>query len=214
MSILSSLSNISRKKYRWYHGAAILVGLNLAERGLEYLTKKVNKQQSTTSIPESTDKEWYRRERRPVFAPPGKAFPIAWAINNLATIYGNLRVLNMPKATPGRSAFLNLQTASWATYVLFGAAHFGLRSHLNALGLTIANVALNVLSERVAITKLKDEKVAWSLAPTLAWLAVALPTAVTMAAWNKDEFYHTPVLAKPEPEWIKPSNVPIQLSMN
>lgn len=197
-------------KYKWYHGLLLFAGLNLANKGLEYLTKKAKH----TPEEAESDRQWYRSQKRPLFAPPGKAFPIAWTINNIASIYGNLRVLNMPENTPGRQTFLNLQSASWLIYMLFNAAHFGLKSPLNAAGLTIANTGLTIYSEKVALSKLKDSKVAIALAPTLAWLSLAVPTAIAMASWNKDELYHSHPLLTPETKWLKQSGINVQLSPN
>lgn len=187
------------KQYRWYHGALFFVGITLVERGLEALVKKV----PATPNARKDDRDYYKDQHQAVFAPPGIAFPIAWGINDIATIWGNLRVLNKPAGTPGRQEYLGLQAASWGVYSLFTALHFGLRSPINALVLTTAHAGLNIASEVVAINKLKDQKVAVSLAPVLCWLAVALPTAITSALWNRDRFYKTGPMVTPSSRWLK-----------
>ncbi|WP_224996017.1 tryptophan-rich sensory protein [Cesiribacter sp. SM1] len=196
-----SLNKGREKKYRWYHGALFLAGITLVERGLEALVKKAPAGPDTRQ----DDRAFYKNQHQAVFAPPGVAFPIAWTVNDIATIWGNLRVLNKPKGTAGRQEYLALQAASWGVYSLFTALHFGLRSPINALALTTAHAGLNIASELVAVNKLQDRKVAASLVPVLSWLAVALPTAVTSALWNPDRFYQTKSIVKPHKRWLKQS---------
>src|SRR5690348_16145013 len=78
------------------------------------------------------DTRWSDTLKRPVFQPPNWLFPIAWPINNICQIWGGMRVLNKPKGTPGRAAYLTLQGATWADYAAFTAGYFGLRSTLNS----------------------------------------------------------------------------------
>lgn len=186
-------------KYKWYHGALFFVGITVVERGLEKLSKKA----MTHSGYSKDDKAYYNSLKQAVFAPPAQAFPIAWLLNDVATIWGNLRVLNKAAGTAGRSQYLALQEASWGIYALFTAMHFGLRSPLNALVLTCTHAGLNIASEAVALQQLKDKKVALSLVPVLAWLAVALPTAITTALWNRDNFYKAGPFIRPKENWLK-----------
>lgn len=204
MKLLNNLQSAFGKKkaapkYRWYHGAMFLAGITLLERGLEVLAKKANPQLEK----QANDRDYYQNQKKPVFAPPAKAFPIAWALCDLALIRGNLRVLNKATGTPGRKQYLNLQAASWGVYALFTALHFGLRSPLNALSLTSLHAALNVASEAIALKKLKDRELALTHAPVLAWLALALPTAATTALWNKDPFYEKGPFLQPDKKWLK-----------
>jgi tryptophan-rich sensory protein len=199
--LIRSKGTASRNRYRWYHGALFLAGITIIERGLEALVKKAPLGPSTRQ----DDRAFYKNQHQAVFAPPGVAFPIAWTVNDIATIWGNLRVLNKPNGTPGRRDYLVLQAASWGVYSLFTALHFGLRSPINALALTTAHAGLNIASEVVAVNKLQDKTVALSLAPVLCWLTVALPTAVTSALWNPDRLYQTKPLVSPDSRWLKQS---------
>ena len=203
MTALKVIKGAFRKKqkhaYQWYHGALFLAGISLLERGLEALTKKLNPQISL----QDDDQAFYQTLKQPFFAPPAKAFPIAWAACDIALIWANLRVLNMPAVTPGRREYLGLQAASWGIYSIFTAMHFGLRSPLNALTLTTIHTGLNTASGAIALTQLKDSKVALLHAPVLGWLSLALPTAVTTAIWNKDPFYNKGPFVQPRKEWLK-----------
>ena len=59
--------------FKWYHGALFFAGITLVERGLEKLSKKINPRPV-----KKDDKVYYKELHQPVFAPPAKAFPIAW----------------------------------------------------------------------------------------------------------------------------------------
>lgn len=203
MTLLKTVQKAFEKKqkpaYKWYHGALFLLGITLLERSAEALAKKANPKVSR----QANDKEYYKNLRQPAFAPAAKAFPIAWAICDIALIWGNIRVLNKPVATPGRKEYLALQAASWGVYSLFTALHFGLRSPLNALGLTTVHAALNAASEVVAVRQLKDQQLALAHVPVLSWLSLALPTAATTALWNKDSFYDKGPFLLPDQKWLK-----------
>lgn len=188
----------SKKRYRWYHGALFLIGITLVERGLETFAKKAG----PTPIHQD-DREYYRSLKLPVFAPPGKAFPIAWAVNDIALVWAGLRVLNKPRGTAGRSEFIRLQAASWGIYALFTALHFGLRSPLNAFTLTTAHTGLNLASVAIAIRKLQDKRATLLMAPVIGWLVIALPTAATTALWNRDQLYQTGPFLQPREKWLK-----------
>jgi tryptophan-rich sensory protein len=194
-TVLDALTK--KKRYRWYHGAAFLMGITLVERGLEALAKKAN----PAPIGED-DRGYYTSLTLARFAPPGLAFPIAWAINDIAAVWGTLLVLNKPTGTPGRQEFLYLQAASWGVYSLFTALHFGLRSPLNALVLTTLHAGLNTASVTIH-HELNDQRVALSLVPVLAWLTIALPTAATTALWNRDRLYKLGPFVESPAKWLK-----------
>jgi hypothetical protein len=104
---------------------------------------------------------------------------------------------------PGRGACLKVQGATWLDYVLFSAGDFGLRSPVNGLILTAADFQLTVASVCVAFCRLKDTRVALSLATTLVWLLVSLPSAVAQAAWNRDSFWGAGPVARPSRALLK-----------
>lgn len=184
-------------KWRWYHGVLIYAGIQAATFGLDAIVRKTRNTQSEDI------KQFYKKQKQPVFAPPAWAFAPAWTINNALCLYGLLRVLNMPEETSGRNEFINLQVASWADFILFSAASFGLRSNYNSAVLTNLYLAFTLASFYIAIKKLKDEKTAVSLSTLIIWLGIASPLSLTIAAWNGDEFYRSKPFTEPPPGWSK-----------
>jgi tryptophan-rich sensory protein len=143
------------------------------------------------------DQRYYRHTKLPTWAPPAAAFPVAWDINAACLIAGGVHVLNLPRRTPGRRAFLQRQGAAWALFCTFDAAYFGLRSPLNAAAVTTAYSAAT-LASLAAARRMRDDFATASLATTLAWLALATPLGWTQAAWNRDQFWKLgPFLAPP-----------------
>jgi len=149
------------------------------------------------------DREFYRTERLPFFAPPAAAFPIAWTINSVSAIAGGLHVLNLPPDTEGRREFLRLQAVAWTLFSTFQAGYFGLRSPINAALITVAYTSVTAASLVVALQRLKDPAAAVSLASTAAWLVLATPLGVTQAAWNYDPFWNTGPWTEPRKHWLK-----------
>lgn len=174
-------------RWRWYHGLAfyaIAQGLTFGLSGLVSLARGKGLREALFS-----DVAYFRDLKQVLITPPSGAFGPAWTINNISVLYGNLRALNMPDHTPGRNTYLALQVASWLNYVLFSAAYFSLRSPLNAFIITLTMFVLTVASGFVAIFRLKDTKIALSLATLFVWLIIALTVASFQVLWNHDEFY-------------------------
>jgi tryptophan-rich sensory protein len=198
------------KRWRWYHGVLLFGVVNLAGGILSSVVKKSGGNDSISPIEALTssddNKNYYLSLRQPVFSPPSAVFPIVWAINNALVIRGILCVLNKPRDTPGRARYLTLQAASFADFVVFNAAFFGLRSPVNAALLTAVYLGLTLESGRVALAELKDEKVALSLATLLPWLLLAAPTSAAIALWNQDDFYNLEPAIEPSSEWEKSVN--------
>src|ERR1051326_9180513 len=140
---------------------------------------------------------------RAKITPPSWAFGPAWFVNNVSVLWGIWRVLNRPRATPGRTAYLALQGASWIDFILFNAAYFSLRSPLNALVLTFVMFILTVVSTVVAIFGLKDSRVALSLATLFLWLIVALTAATFQALCNHDDLYGVGPFVTPSARLVK-----------
>lgn len=204
LSQMSSGRGGLSNRWPWWSGALIYVALQAAAAGLSALTTYLHSGK-TPSLRRAYggNTHWSDRLKRPIFQPPNWLFPIAWPINNFGEIYGALRVLNKPAGTPGRDEYLALQAATGVDYALFSAGYFALRSTINSLMLTAAYFVLTVASLFVAIFRLRDWRVALSLATTLVWLCVALPSAVAQALWNRDPFYHVGPFVKPNRRLLK-----------
>ncbi len=191
-------------RWRWYHGLAfylVVQGLTFGLGGLVSLARG-NKGRSTRET-FFGDVAYFKRLKQAKIAPPSWAFGPAWTLNNFSVIWGTLRVLNKPEGTPGRNTYLALQAATWLDFVFFNAAYFSLRSPINAFILTLLFFCLTVASGLVAIFRLKDTRVALSLATLFAWLIVALSAAAAQALWNRDDLYNVGPFVDPNPALVK-----------
>jgi tryptophan-rich sensory protein len=191
-------------EWRWYHGVVFYALVQLITFGLAGLTSVVSgntgkdlRENLFGNVP------YFRSLKQSVVTPPSWAFGPAWTINNISVIWGTLRVLNMPKNAEGRNSYLALQAASWLNFVVFNAAYFSLRSPINAFFLTLSMFVLTIASGFVALFKLKDTKVALSLATLFAWLLVALTAASFQAAWNHDDLYNVGPFTDADPRLLK-----------
>jgi tryptophan-rich sensory protein len=192
------------RRWRWYHGLAFYVMAQIVTFGLQGLVTFARANGRKT-LGESLkfDREFYTGQKQPKFAPPPWLFGPAWTINNLSVIYGNLRVLNMLETAPGRDAYLKLQALSWLDYLVFTSACFGLRSNINGAVVTISMFGLTIASLFVSFFKLKDTRVALSLATLLIWLCLASALSATIVLWNGDELYGVGPLAEPNRALVK-----------
>lgn len=186
-------------RWRWYHGITFYALAQGITFGLSGLTSAISGNRGK-SLREDIfgDVSYFRNLKQSVFSPPPWVFGPAWTINNISVIIGTWRVLNMPKKTAGRTSYLALQGASWLNYVIFNAAYFSLRSPINAFVLTLSMFLLTIASGLVAIFRLKDTRVALSLATLFIWLTIALTAATFQAAWNYDDFYHVGPFTQPD----------------
>ncbi len=191
-------------RWRWYHGAIFYVTVQALTFGLAGLVNiargKKGKDARETFF---SDVPYFESLQQSKITPPSWMFGPAWTINNISVIWGTLRVLNMPEHTPGRNTYLALQAATWLDYVLFSAAYFSLRSPINALVLTALFLVLTVASGVVAIFKLKDSRVALSLATLSVWLIIATTAATAQVLWNRDQFYNAGPFVEPDPRLVK-----------
>jgi tryptophan-rich sensory protein len=132
------------------------------------------------------DRRFYEGMRQAPFAPPAWAFVPVWTVNNISTLWGNLRLLNRPEGTSQRRALLVLQGASWLLYATFGYVYFRKGSPILALLNTTTMWLLTIAS---VLLSLKDGRrdVALSLGTLLAWLTLATPVATYQAVANSDE---------------------------
>lgn len=157
--------------YRWWHAAAA----GLAANALSAAPAGFN-----------GDDAFYNDLKKPPAAPPDWLFPVAWGVNNLTTLWSNLRVANLPKETPGRRTALALEGVSWGLFASFTTLYFGLRSPVLGAANTAAGLATTAAS--VAVTAKLDRKAAWALTPRLAWLGLAAYVSASVARRNPDAF--------------------------
>ena len=191
------------RKWRWYHGLAFYVVVQGLSFGLGGLTSIVSGNKGK-DLRETFfgNASYFGELKQSVASPPAWAFGPAWTINNFFTIWGDLAVLNKPKGTPGRTAYLTLQGVTWLDFVLFNAGYFSLRSPINAFVMTILFFILTIASLFVAIFRLKDTKVALSLATLIVWLIVASTAATFQMLWNRDDLYNAGPFTKPIPSLV------------
>ena len=188
-----------RKRWRWYHAPLLHLGTEVLSYGLSKLTEQATGFDSTRKAQDA----FYENLKLPVFAPPGPAFPIVWAINNVARTAGVVRVLNLPQGTPGRKAYLTFQSVSLVNYASFNPLYFGLRSPTNGAVTTLLDTGLNLGSLYVALTQLEDTQTALSLSTILPWLGLASAVSVSVALWNEDAFYGAQPRVQAPPSWVK-----------
>ncbi len=200
-TVISGTKN--QPRWRWFHGVTFYIFAQLLTFGLSAIVNVATGQQMKSLRDTFGDVSYFRKLRQAKITPPAWVFGPAWTINNISTIWGNLRVLNKPDDTPGKNAFLALQGASWLNYVVFNAAYFSLRSPINAFILTLSMFILTILSQMIALFQLKDSKVALSLATLTIWLLIALTAASFQVAWNRDDLYHAGPFVEPVPSLEK-----------
>jgi len=195
-----------RLRWHWYSAVAFYVIVQVLTFGLSGLVSLARGNRGQ-SLREATfgDVSYFQGLRQAKITPPSWAFGPAWFVNNVSVIWGTWQVLNKPQATHGRTTYLALQGISWVDYVLFNAAYFSLRSPLNALVLTLVMFLLTIASGLVAIFRLKDTKVALSLATLFLWLIIALTAATFQVLWNRDDLYEVGPFVEPNPGFMKQS---------
>lgn len=178
------------KSWRWYHGMFIYLVAQCLSFSLNGLVR-LRRQPRPESLHEIfiPDASYFRSLKQLPITPPAWAFGPAWTINNILTIWSNLRVLNQPDQTPGRIEYIALQSGSWLVYILFSAAYFGLHSPINALVLTFLMLLLTIASILVSLFRLRDTKAALLLTTLFLWLLIALSAATGQVIYNKDDFY-------------------------
>jgi tryptophan-rich sensory protein len=201
----------SSGKWRWYHGLLFFGVIQAFEFGLGKLAQVAlgqNKPKVGASVVgNSANDEFYNSLKQPTFAPPDWSFAPVWTLNNALCIWGLLQVLNMPKERRGRNLFLTLQGVVWFCFTAFNGAYFGMRSPVNGAILTDIGLGATVASVYVALAQLKDGRTALSQSTILPWLLLAGPTATTVAAWNRDDFYNAGPFVEADPQWVKSPQV-------
>ena len=163
-------------QYRWWHGLLFGIAANAVS--------------ALSTGRQADDQRFYEGLRQAPFAPPGWVFGPAWTINNISTLWGNLRLLNLPAETPHRNTLLWLQGASWAIFSTFSYVYFNRRSPILAFVWTSGMYALTITSMLLA-SKI-DRKIVFSLATLFAWLSLATVVAAYQMVYNPDPLFNTP----------------------
>ncbi|WP_165068730.1 TspO/MBR family protein [Marisediminicola senii] len=162
----------ARGKYTWIHAAALGIVANIA---------------SAVPAGYNGDETYYERLRTPPGSPPGWLFAPAWAVNNVLTLWSNLRIANTAPSTPGRREALVSEGVSWVLFAAFSGLYFGLRSPVLGAVDTVAGLATTIHGVRA--TGRIDRAAGWALVPRLIWLAYASYVSVGTAAKSKDDVF-------------------------
>lgn len=192
-----------KEQWRWYHGVLFYLLMQVLAFGLCALVSGLGRRRVNNVRELFGDTAYFKSLKQVKITPPSWAFGPAWTINNVSVIWGLLRVLRKPEHAEGRAAYLQLQALSWLNYIVFNAAYFGLRSPINAFLLTLSMLILTILSGAVALFRLRDSRVALSLATLFLWLLIALTAASFQVLWNRDDFYSAGPFARPIPVLMK-----------
>ncbi len=192
-----------KEHWHWYHGVLFYLLMQGLAFGLCALVSGLSRRRINNVRELFGDTTYFKSLKQVKITPPSWAFGPAWTINNVSVIWGLLRVLQKPEHAEGRSAYLMLQALSWLNYIVFNAAYFGLRSPINAFVLTLSMLVLTLFSGFVALFRLRDSRVALSLATLFLWLLIALTAASFQVLWNRDDFYGAGPFARPIPALVK-----------
>lgn len=199
----------SSRRVGWRTGLGFYLGVQATSFALGAIAKRAkglnDPKPGEALVGNDANNAYYNSLRQPVFAPPDWSFAPVWTLNNALQIWGLLHALNQDRTTPGRSAFLALQGAFWATFVAFNPLYFGLRSPILGAAVTQAGLGLVGASAGIAALRMKDGKALASLATVFPWLVIAAATSGAVAAWNRDDFFQAGPFAEPPPGWVKPS---------
>lgn len=172
-------------RYRWWHGALFLG----AATALSALSSRMKR---------GEENKFYAQQKQPVWAPPALAFPIVWPLNNLALVWGGLRLLNAPPSLPHRRTLLALQGVLWLDLVTFGPVYFGLGSPLLGAAWTFADTAA-AMASLVLARRTGDPQLPYAYLPITAWTSFASTVAAYDALRNPDAFFGTPAPLREAP---------------
>ena len=152
-----------------------------------------------------SDRRFYRELRRPGFAPPAWAFPVAWTALNLLQVWADARLIN-GKEIEGRNRLLGLRGLNWLLYGLFTPAFFRARSPVLGEAVTVAQ-ALNTFATIFSARRSAPE-VAAALTPLAGWLTFASTVAGWMAVKNPDPVVD-PVVQRVRQRFTAPTSAAI-----
>jgi tryptophan-rich sensory protein len=162
------------RRFRWWHGAAILVAANAV---------------SFWPAGVLGDAAFYTAFRLPPYAPPDWLFAPVWLVLNITSLLALARVANLdPPDGAGRLRGLVLvsEGAGWLLFAVFTTFFFWLHSPVLAAADTVAGLLVAVLSVAAAVRL--DRPAAGLIGLRLLWLLLASAVAVSVALHNPDPF--------------------------
>lgn len=184
------------RRFRWWHGAAILVAANAV---------------SFWPAGVLGDTAFYTGFRLPPYAPPDWLFAPVWLVLNITSLVALGRVANLdPEDGAARDAgnaagrrrtlVLVSEGVGWLLFAVFTTFFFWLHSPVLAAADTLAGLLVALVS--VAAAASLDRPAAVLIGLRLLWLLLASAVAVSVALHNPDPFLSaapTPGSAAPAP---------------
>lgn len=138
------------------------------------------------------DRDFYRAEQTPRWAPPAWAFPVAWGVSTLALAAATQHLLRHAEH-PRRHELLTYLGVHGALFVTFERAYFGERSPVLAAAWTTADFAVCHLAFYRAFGV--DRGLALGWVPVNLWLTLALPLSLYQVTHNVDPHFGTAAVA-------------------
>jgi len=160
-----------QQPFRWWHAAIIFVIANAL---------------SAAPAGYNGEEAFYNNFTQPAIAPPDWSFAPAWLFNNITSLYALWRIVNLPKATPGRQTFIWVEAINWVLFAVFTSLYFGLKSPI--LGAVDTVLGLVFTGWSLALSYRIDRKATLNILPRFLWLLLASYVSVYVALMNKDVF--------------------------
>ena len=128
----------------------------------------------------------YQQFRRPSFAPPGAAFPVAWSVLNLTTATSAWLVWRAPNPGPAGAGARREALAWWAAAVVIRSGYVPLAFGQRRLWAATADSALlcAVMARYAGLARRADAGAALLALPEVAWTAFATVLSAAVAAGN------------------------------
>ncbi|MEA5442518.1 TspO/MBR family protein [Cyanobium gracile] len=167
-------SSVPAARFRWWHGAAILVAAN----AISFWPAGV-----------LGDAAFYTSFCLPPYAPPDWLFAPLWLVLNITSLVALGRVANLDGpdgAARRRGLVLVSEAVGWLLFAVFTTFFFWLHSPVLAAVDTVAGLGVAAVSV-VAAAGL-DRPAAGLIGLRLLWLLLASAVAVSVALHNVDPF--------------------------
>ncbi|AFY27593.1 TspO/MBR family protein [Cyanobium gracile] len=161
-------------RFRWWHGAAILVAANAV---------------SFWPAGVLGDAAFYTSFRLPPYAPPDWLLAPLWLVLNITSLVALARVANLDRpdgAAWRRGLVLVSEGVGWLLFAVFTTFFFWLHSPVLAAADTVAGLLVAGVS--VAAASRLDRPAAGLIGLRLLWLLLASAVAASVALHNIDPF--------------------------